>query len=88
MKTTVELPDELYRTVKVTAAREGRSVKDVMVELLRRGLAGREAAEGEVQHRVKLPLVHGLRTPPPEEQLTPERVAELLLADDVDNLTT
>ena len=30
MKTTVELPDELMRTVKVLAAKEGRMLKDVM----------------------------------------------------------
>ena len=41
MKTTVELPDSLYRKLKSTAAEEGRSIKDILTEAvadrLRRG---------------------------------------------------
>ncbi len=35
MKTTLEIPDELYRLVKVQAARENRKVKDFVSEGLR-----------------------------------------------------
>ena len=35
MKTTLEIPDELYRQVKVKAARENRKVKDFVSEGLR-----------------------------------------------------
>lgn len=38
MKTTLELPDELMRSVKVRAAETDRKLKDVVSELLRRGL--------------------------------------------------
>ncbi|HEY1240738.1 MAG TPA: hypothetical protein VGF16_09290 [Bryobacteraceae bacterium] len=41
MKTTVELPDTLYRKLKSTAAEEGRSIKQILTEAvterLRRG---------------------------------------------------
>ena len=41
MKTTVELPDSLYRKLKTTAAEEGRSIKEILTEAvadrLRRG---------------------------------------------------
>ena len=41
MKTTVELPDALYRKLKSTAAEEGRSIKQILTEAvterLRRG---------------------------------------------------
>ncbi len=35
MKTTLEIPDELYRAVKAKAALEGKRVTDVVVEGLR-----------------------------------------------------
>lgn len=40
MKTTLELPDELMRAVKVRAAATDRKLKDVVAELIRRGLEG------------------------------------------------
>jgi len=39
MKVTVEIPDALYRQVKVRAAQEGRTVRDVTVELYEQWLA-------------------------------------------------
>jgi hypothetical protein len=38
MKTTIELPDELYRKAKATAALNGRKLKDLVEEGLRRVL--------------------------------------------------
>ncbi len=35
MKTTLELPDELMREVKIRAAVEGRKLKDVSQKLLK-----------------------------------------------------
>lgn len=39
MKTTLQLPDDLYRDVKATAAIAGRSVTSIVEESLRRYLA-------------------------------------------------
>ncbi|AFE17429.1 hypothetical protein MRGA327_16020 [Mycobacterium tuberculosis RGTB327] len=39
MKTTLDLPDELMRAIKVRAAQQGRKMKDVVTELLRSGLS-------------------------------------------------
>jgi len=39
MKTTLELPDALMRQVKVRAAKTDRKLKDVVAELIKRGLA-------------------------------------------------
>lgn len=44
MKTTVELPDELYRRAKVAAASRGEKLKDLVEEGLRRVLDAPEAA--------------------------------------------
>lgn len=38
MKTTMELPDDLMREVKIRAAREGKKLKDVMEQAIRIGL--------------------------------------------------
>ena len=39
MKTTLELPDDLVRAIKLRAIHEGRKLKDVIADLLRAGLA-------------------------------------------------
>ena len=38
MKTTVDLPNELVREIKLRAVTEGRKLKEVVTELLRFGL--------------------------------------------------
>lgn len=38
MKTTLELPDELLREVKLRAVMQRRTVKDLVAEMLRQGL--------------------------------------------------
>ncbi len=38
MKITLDLPDPLMRRVKIRAASEGRKLKDIVSELLERGL--------------------------------------------------
>lgn len=38
MKTTLELPDELMRHLKVRAAQTDRTLKDVVTEVIQRGL--------------------------------------------------
>ena len=38
MKTTLDLPDELIREVKLRAVVQGRTVKDLVAEILRQGL--------------------------------------------------
>jgi plasmid stability protein len=35
MKTTIDLPDDLYKSVKVRAAQEGRTVREIVVEGIR-----------------------------------------------------
>lgn len=38
MKTTLELPDDLMREIKILAAQDGRKMKDIIAESLRRDL--------------------------------------------------
>jgi plasmid stability protein len=80
MKTTLDLPDDLVREVKFRAVRENRKLKDAIAELLRRGLSQKSATGS----RVELPLVQCAHAARPGEEVTPERVAEILLQEDVD----
>lgn len=44
MKTTLQLPDDLYREIKATAALSGRSITSIVEESLRRFLADAPSA--------------------------------------------
>ena len=79
MKTTLELPDDLMREVKLRAVEENRKLKDTIADLLRRGLAQEQAGSFGNSHRVQLPLVKVAHKPRPDEELTPERLAEILI---------
>jgi plasmid stability protein len=46
MKTTLELPDELMRRLKIRAASSDRKLKDTVEEVIRRGLEATEADAG------------------------------------------
>lgn len=39
MKATIDIPDELYRKVKAKSALEGRTIRDVAIELFRQWTA-------------------------------------------------
>ena len=49
MKTTLEIPDELYRAVKAKAATEGRRVTDVVIDGMRLAIDGPAKAEMQVE---------------------------------------
>lgn len=79
MKTTLDLPDELMRAIKVRAAQQDRKIKDVVAELLRRGLS--QAGPGPTVppiRRVELPLVRCAHSAQADREMTPERVAATL----------
>lgn len=80
MRTTLNLPDDLFRTIKVLAAEQNRTLQSVIAELLRRGLAYRPGQDEEV--RVELPLVVCTS---PSNDVTPEFVDQLLLEQETDD---
>jgi hypothetical protein len=45
MKATIDVPDELYRSVKAKSAREGRALREITVELYQRYIGEVEAPE-------------------------------------------
>lgn len=85
MKTTLDLPDELMRAIKVRAAQQDRKIKDVVSELLRRGLSQAESeTTTSSPRRVTLPLVQCQHPARPDREMTPERVADALLDQETD----
>jgi plasmid stability protein len=81
MKTTLDLPDDLMREVKIRAVRANRRFKDEIADLLRRGLSYRRPPP-RIRHRVALPIVECARKARPGEEMTPERVAAILLEEE------
>jgi hypothetical protein len=49
MKTTMELPDDLMKQIKLRAVHEEQKLKDMIAELLRKGLAAGKKAAGNVK---------------------------------------
>ena len=82
MKTTMDLPDDLMREVKIRAVNENRKLKDAIADLLRRGLDLETQDRGPVRKRAPIPLVHCSHEARPEEEMTPDRVASVLLAEE------
>lgn len=85
MKTTLDLPDEVMRAVKIHAVNENRKLKDMVAELLRRGLAQESGGGEAIRHRVSFPLVDCERARP-EAEMTPDRLAQVLIDEEARRL--
>src|ERR1700693_6206185 len=90
MKTTLDLPDDLVKQVKLRALHDGRKLKDAVADLLRRGLAAATNTDRDVvapvitkDKQTGLPLIQCKHAAHPQQELTPERVADILLAQEV-----
>jgi hypothetical protein len=85
MKTTIEIPDPLMRDVKLRAVHEGRKLKEVVADLLRKGLDSAEGDAGAQKPSVTfdaeltLPVIQCRHPAAPTSRLTPDRVATILL---------
>lgn len=51
MKTTLDLPNDLVRELKLRAVNEGKKLKDVVADLIRRGFGRDDAARGAMSPR-------------------------------------
>jgi len=89
MKTTVELPESLVKQVKLRAVQDGRKLKDVIADLLRKGLGvavenERETPKIKKDRKTRLPVIQCKHPATPDEEMTPERVAEILSAQEAE----
>jgi hypothetical protein len=78
MKTTLEIPDELFREVKAKAALEGRKLKDLVAEGLR--LIVSEPPK-EIRKGVTFPLIRAMGQS--QLKIPDDIAARIELADDL-----
>lgn len=71
MRTTIDIPDDLYRKLKVKAATEGSTVKQIIV-----GLVGRELQTPQSGTRLQFPLIKGKAKR--KLRITSEEIDEIL----------
>ena len=57
MRTTLDLPDPLFRELKARSALRGVLLKDFVAEILQTGLAQTAAAQAEARPRSPLPVI-------------------------------
>jgi hypothetical protein len=74
VRTTVDIPDPLYRRLKSVAALRGCSVKELVLRGVKTELEG--AGEKPRKKRIKLPIIDSRR--PGWLQLTNRRINEIL----------
>ena len=91
MKTTLDLPDSLVTEVKLRALRDKRKLKDTLADLLRKGLSSPDVREEQLQRAIVeidtetgLPVIRVAHAAPPGQELTPQRIFEVLLAQEVE----
>ena len=82
MKTTLDLPDDLVRAVKMRAVQQNRKLKDEVADLLRHGLAQKREVSATERKRIKLPLIECAHEARAGEEMAPNRVDEALLAEE------
>lgn len=54
VKTTLDLPDDLMREVRIRAVREQKKLKDAIAEFLRKGLAAKRGERTKFPKPIKL----------------------------------
>ena len=54
MKTTLDLPDELMREVKIRAVHENKKLKDAIADFIRKGLIAGRTRQRKIPKPVKL----------------------------------
>ncbi|MCC6944850.1 MAG: hypothetical protein IT335_09765 [Thermomicrobiales bacterium] len=84
MKITVDLPEELLLEVKARAAEVNLAYKDAFADLLREGLASSDPEISQVPDRMQFPVFKGDHPAKPEEEMTPDRIKDILLQQEED----
>lgn len=88
MKVTLDLPPALVKRIKLRALHEGQKLKDAFADLLEKGMVTPNPASGLLtkshqQRRASLPTIKCRHAADPEA-MTPERVAQILLDQEVE----
>lgn len=82
MRTTVDLPDDLFRAAKAEAVARGQTLKELLAQALTHEL-GTAAPPRQRGRRVQLPLVKG--TGDRKINLTNEQIEEIFAEEDAEH---
>ena len=84
MRTTIDLPDDLFRQVKAKAALSGAKLKDLIAYYIERGLRENDSAPlVQPRQRSPLPLIREAATGKPISAFSNAELAEIELAEDI-----
>ena len=89
MMTTLDLPESLVEEVKVQALRQGEELAEAFAGLVRKGLQLSHSPPPKLEpslvttSALGFPIIAGGHPASASEELTPRRVAELLLSQEV-----
>ncbi len=73
MRTTVDIPDHLYRQLKTSAAAERTSVKEIVLRAVEKQIRAEQSIEN---HAVQLPIVKSKR--PGRVRLDNEKIFKII----------
>lgn len=86
MKTTLDLPDALVHEIQLKAEHRGQQLADTVTELLWKGLAASSnsaavptSATLKIHPQSSLPYIECAHPAPAADEMTPSRVAQLLI---------
>ena len=74
MRTTIDIPDETYRELKIKAATEGKAVRHLVLRGIQREL--HPAAPVQPSPRFRVPVIHSSQ--PGTLNLTNEQIDDIL----------
>ena len=75
MRTTIDIPDETYRALKIKAAREGKTVRELVLRGVDQTIS---AADPRPRHKFKIPVIPSAR--PGTLDLTNEQIDDILFS--------
>ena len=82
MSITLDLPDPLFNRLKALAAQEGKSISDLLIELVEKGLSALDMVDGQQRFQAK-PLIRSkAQITLPLDKLTNADLSELVNQDD------
>jgi hypothetical protein len=82
VRTTIDLPDELYRTLKTRSAISGVTMRELIQHLVEQGLAGASASlEAAAPREDRLPVAIPARGDP-IRAVTDEEIADMEMEDE------
>jgi hypothetical protein len=67
MRTTIDLPDALFRRTKATAALQGATMKDLITRAIEREITESPASARNKRRKIKLPVIHLTHLKPGEK---------------------